>query len=95
MGTFILKTEEKKYLINLVHKSYLYRFYAILFSAVGLAIFGYIYFNYIQTNLIEALQRPVTVLTFVVPFLPGAFLAFKAEKLQLKARKIIHDEKRA
>lgn len=85
---------EKKNLTTIINKSYWYRLYAIVFSAAGLALFGYFYFNFIQKDLIQALQQPTTVLTFVMPFLPGAFLAYKAEKLQKKARQIIRDEKK-
>ena len=85
--------EEKKNLITLINKSYWYRLYAIVFSVAGLGLFAYFYFNLIQKDVIEALKEPATVVTFIIPFLPGAILAYKAEKLQKKARKIIHEEK--
>lgn len=89
----MLSAQEKKNLISLISRSYWYRFYSIIFAAAGLAIFGYVYFNFIQKDLLTALQNPMTVLTFVVPFLPGAILAYKAERLQVKARDILQEIK--
>ena len=88
----MLNKKEKQNLIILIHRSYWYRFYSIVFSIAGLAIFGYVYFNFIQQDLVAAMQNPVTALTFFVPFLPGAILAYKAERLQDRARQIIQEE---
>lgn len=90
----MLGVSEKKNLISIIHRSYLYRMYAIVFSAAGCMLFGYIYFNYIQENLAQAMQNPTTALAILIPFLPGAFLAYRAEKLQTRARKIIQQNRK-
>lgn len=88
-----LGASEKKHLLTIINKSYWYRLYAIVFCAGGLMIFAYIYFNHIQKDILGALQSPVTALTLLIPFLPAAFLAYKAEKLQVKARSILKKHK--
>ena len=89
----MLSINEKKNLTLIIHRSYWYRFYAIIFSAAGLGLFGYLYFGYIQKDLYNAMQSPYTVFSFFVPFLPGAYLAYRAEKLQLKARAILNRQR--
>lgn len=88
-----LSIEEKKHLLEIIKKSYWYRLYAIVFCVGGLVIFGYIYFNHIQKDLLSSLQNPLTALSVLIPFLPGAFLAYRAEKLQTKARSLLKKHK--
>lgn len=81
---------DKKSLALMIKRSYLYRFYAFLFLFMGFGLFGYFYYSRIQPDFDGALQSPTTIMLFFLPFLPGGVLSIRANQMQRKARKMLH-----
>ena len=74
----------KEYLI----KSKFYRAVSLVFVVIGLIAFLMLYVANVEGRVMEALKNPVTILFFIIPFLPAivlSILASKNEKKYLKA----------
>lgn len=74
----------KEYLI----KSKFYRAVSLVFVVIGLIAFLMLYIANVEGRVMEALKNPVTILFFIIPFLPAivlSMLASKNEKKYLKA----------
>ena len=66
----------------LLIKTRLYRFFALAFAFTGLLVFLYLYFKNVEGHLLEALRNPLFVFILLVPFMPAAILAWKAERIE-------------
>lgn len=77
-------TNPKEYLI----KAKLYKAVALAFLILGLVVFMALYISKIEGRLMEALKDPTTLIVFVFPFLPAAFLSWLSSKNEKKYEKI-------
>lgn len=73
-------------------KTKLYRFITIAFLLIGVILFIFLYLTHVEGNVMDALRRPVTVLIFLVPFLPAAFLSFLTRKTEKKLFSILNTD---
>lgn len=77
-------TNPKEFLI----RAKLYKATALLFVVLGLVVFMGLYFANISGRLMEALRDPTTLVIFVFPFLPAAFLSWLSAKNEKKYEKL-------
>lgn len=77
---------------ELLLRSRIYRFIALVFAAVGLVIFMILYFKYVEGDIINALKKPSLVLIVLIPFLPAFLLSRMAIKAENKFMKILEDQ---
>ena len=73
-------------------KSKLYRFVSLLFVTLGVLIFCVMYVQNVEGRLIEALKDPMTILLFLVPFIPAAILTLLADGAEKKYRKMVEGQ---
>lgn len=66
-----------------------YRLVAILFVLVGILLFAYIYSTKIQGHFAAAMRDPYTILVFVFPFVPAAFLSWRATVCERKFNELM------
>lgn len=69
---------------ELLIKSKVYRTASLFFVTVGIFVFCFLYVSNVNGRLAEALREPVTVLIFLVPFLPAAVLTWIADRFEKK-----------
>jgi hypothetical protein len=67
------------------------RFAAILFAAAGFFIVLSLYWKFYDGSFVQAAKSPISVLLLLVPFLPAAFLARRAQKLEKKLFMLLKD----
>ncbi len=69
---------------ELLIKSKLYRTFSLVFVTVGIFVFCFLYISNVNGRLAEALREPVTILIFLIPFLPAAVLTWIADRFERK-----------
>lgn len=74
----------KEYLI----KSKFYRAVSLVFVVIGLIAFLMLYIANVEGRVMEALKNPVTILFFIIPFLPAIVLSMLASKNEKKYLKM-------
>lgn len=74
---------------ELLLRSRIYRFVALVFAAIGLIVFMLLYFKYIEGDIFEALKRPSLILIVIIPFLPAFILSRMALKTESRFVKIL------
>lgn len=74
----------KEYLI----KSKFYRAVSLVFVVIGLIAFLMLYIANVEGRVMEALKNPVTILFFIIPFLPAIVLSILASKNEKKYLKM-------
>ena len=72
--------DPRQYLI----KSKVYRVASLIFLTIGVFVFGILFVQNVSGRISEALREPATVLIFIIPFLPAAFLTFMADRYEKK-----------
>ena len=77
---------------ELLLRSRLYRFAALIFAIVGIILFLFLYFKYIEGDMYQALQNPKLVLILLIPFLPAFILSRMAIKTEGKFQKIMDEQ---
>ena len=65
---------------ELLLRSRVYRYSAIVFAVMGAVVFLALYFRYIEGDIIHALHNPMLVMILVLPFLPAFVLSWMAAK---------------
>lgn len=63
-------------------RSRIYRFIALVFAALGLVMFLYLYFHRLDGDMMHALSKPGTVLVILLPFLPAAIMSWLAVRAE-------------
>lgn len=69
---------------ELLIKSKLYRTFSLVFVTIGIFLFCFMYVSNVNGRLMEALRDPVTILIFLIPFLPAAVLTWIADRFEKK-----------
>ena len=69
---------------ELLIKSKLYRTFSLVFVTIGIFLFCYMYVSNVSGRLMDALRDPLTILIFLIPFLPAAVLTWVADKFEKK-----------
>lgn len=67
---------------ELLVKSKLYRTFSLIFVTIGIFLFCYMYVSNVNGRLMDALREPLTILIFLVPFLPAAVLTWVADRFE-------------
>lgn len=76
-------TNSKEYLV----RAKLYKAVSMAFLVLGLIVFMILYIAKIEGRLMEALRDPTTLVIFIFPFLPAAFLSWLSGKNEKKYEK--------
>lgn len=74
----------KEYLI----RSKFYKAASIVFIVIGLIAFMVLYVANVEGRVMEALKNPVTILFFIIPFLPAIVLSMLSSKNEKKYLKM-------
>ncbi len=74
---------------ELLLRSRIYRFVALLLAVIGLAVFGIFYFKYIDGNISSVLQKPTLILMLFLPFLPAVILSRMSAKTEKKFNAVL------
>lgn len=70
-------------------KAKLYRFMSLLFVTIGIFVFCAMYVKNIEGKLLQALQDPMIITVFLIPFFPAAILSLLADGAEKKYKKMI------
>ena len=68
----------------LLAKSKLYRTFSLIFVTIGIFIFCFLYVNNVDGRFMQAMRDPLTIMIFLVPFLPAAALTWIADRFEKK-----------
>jgi hypothetical protein len=85
-------SDKRKLARELMLQAKFYRASASLFLLVGAMIFAVIYFTKVDGHVLEALRQPLLVVSLIMPFLPAAVLAKRADKAHKKFRALIESQ---
>lgn len=76
---------------ELLLRSRLYRFIAVVFALFGIILFWLLYTRYVEGDIAQALSRPGTVLLIVLPFLPASVLSWMAVRSEKKLAALLEN----
>lgn len=74
---------------ELLLRTRIYRFTALVFAVIGLLIFLYLYFKDISGDVLTALANPAIVAVILFPFLPAAVVSWMAARTRKKLMKTL------
>lgn len=69
-------------------KAKLYRFMSLLFVTLGVVVFCAMYIQKVEGRVLEALKDPMTIVIFLIPFVPAAVLTYLADGAEKKYKKM-------
>lgn len=84
-----MQESDKPLARELLLKSKVYRFFAMVFAVVGLVIFLVIYTTVYEGDVMRALKDPFVILFIVFPFVPSLVLSLRAKKAQTQLQKLL------
>ncbi len=76
-------------------KAKVYRFTSLLFLTIGIILFCVMYVKNVDGRLVEALQNPLTIFIFLVPFAPADVLSLLEDRAEKKYSDIMSSTKQA
>ncbi len=74
---------------ELLLRSKIYRFVALIFAGVGVLIFAWLYFKWFDGDLMEAATSVSTIFIIIIPFLPAFVLSSMAAGAEKKLAKLL------
>ena len=81
--------DKRKLARELTLQAKFYRASASLFLFVGALIFAVIYFSKVDGHVLESMRKPLLVISLIMPFLPAAVLAKRADKAHKKFKALL------
>ncbi len=78
---------------ELLLRSRLYRFIALVFFCLGLALFAFLYYQHVEGDVVAALRRPATVMILLLPFLPAVIFSWMTMRTENRFMKVLEQVK--
>jgi hypothetical protein len=81
--------DKRKLARELLIQAKFFRVSATVFLIMGILVSAVIYFKKIDGDVMEALHNPLLVVSLIIPFLPAAVLAKRADKSHKKLKALV------